>query len=182
MPFFDLDRLIKPEEYISAAETEDELGCVLRMHLCLERFLDEFIEKNIPEEDKKFHLKRQTFAGKLSLTVAYGLAKPIAECIYIINRIRNDFAHKSGIMLKGEDNERLANFVDEITIPFIPSDPSVRTSWIELCATRPGEKMGYGKCGPRIDFVLLCSALLKKSSGWLVVDYVRRNPHLVNPK
>ena len=176
---FDLDALIKPEEFIAAAETEDELGCVLRMHLCLERYLDEFAEKNTPEEDKKFHLKRQTFAGKLSLAVAYGLSKPIAECIYLINRIRNDFAHKGGISLKNDDIAKLADLVDEISVPLVPKEPSVKHSWIELCAARPGEQLGYGKCGARIDFVLVCAALLKKSSGWLVMDYLKRNPHII---
>lgn len=62
-PKFDLDQLIRPDEFIRAAETEDELGCVLRMHLCLEQFLDKFIEEMMPPDHGKFHPKRQSFSG-----------------------------------------------------------------------------------------------------------------------
>jgi hypothetical protein len=177
-PFIDLDALINPDEYIAAAETEDELGCVLRMHLCLERFLDEFTDKVIPLEDRKFHPKRQPFSGKLSLAVAYGLAKPIAESIHTINRMRNKFAHSGGVAITAIETEKLADLVDQIPV-LGHKVPSVRRMWIELVAARPGERFGFGTHGARVDFVLVCSHLLRNASGWLVIDYLRRNPSLV---
>lgn len=178
-PFFDLKELINPEEFIAAAETEDELGCVLRIHLCLERFLDEFIEKIIPAKDKKYHPKRPQFGGKLSLAVAYGLCDHIAESIYIINRIRNDFAHGRGFALSEQDVINISEQVDNIII--IPGEnlPPVRQRWIELCKIRPGEKLGFAKHGARIDFVLACSELLRRAALWIVVHYIRLKPHLM---
>lgn len=178
-PFFDLVDLIRPTDYTAAAETEDELGCVLRMHLCLERFLDEFLEKFIPNEHNKYHTKRQQqFSGKLSLAVAYGLSKPISESIYIINQLRNKFAHKSGSSISSIETEKIADLVDEIKI-LGQKIPPVRTMWIELTLVRPGEKLGFGEHSLRIDFVIVCSELLKRASGWIVLEYVRRNPHLI---
>lgn len=178
-PFFDLDRLITPEYFIAAAETEDELGCVLRIHLCLERFLDEFIEKMAPQKDKKFHPQRPQFGGKLSLAVAYGLCESIAEPICIINKVRNNFAHRSGILLLDADNNNIANCVDQIKVMPEEQGMSVKNRWVELCVIRPGEKLGFGKHGARIDFVIVCSDLLRKATGWMVVEYIRRNPDVL---
>ena len=177
-PFFDLNGLINPEEFIAAAETEDELGCVLRMHLCLERFLDEFAEKIIPDKDKKYHLSRPQFGGKLSLAVAYGLCSHIAESIYVINKIRNDFAHGRGFSISKQDNLKIADEVDKIIILPGENQPPVRQRWIELCKVRPGEKLGFGMHGERIDFVIACSELLRRASLWIVVFYIQLNPHL----
>lgn len=177
-PQFDLHQLIQPDEYLRAAETEDELGCVLRMHLCLEQILDKFIEEMMPLDHKRFHPTRQTFSGKLSLSVAYGLITPLAEAICLVNQIRNRFAHRSGTVLSTQDSERIADLVDKVVILPGKKEPPVRNLWIELCTVRPGEKLGFGEHGARIDFILACSALLRCAAGWMVVEYVRRHPEL----
>ena len=179
-PQFDLDDLIAPDNFIKAAETEDELGCVLRMHLCLERLLDKFLKEMVHKDHKKYHPQRTQFGGKLSLAVAYGLNLSIAEAIYIINQIRNKFAHSGDTSLSECDLNNLANLVD--LVPILPpkEEPPVRSIHIELCKARPGERLIFGKNGSRIDFVIICSSLLRRSSLWMVVEYVRRNPELIN--
>lgn len=178
-PQFDLDQLIQPDEYIRAVETEDELGCVLRMHLCLEQFLDKFIKEMMPPDHKRFHPKRQNFSGELSLSVAYGLITPLAEAIFLVNQIRNHFAHRRGTVLTIQDSEKIADLVDKVVVLPGKKEPPVRNLWIELCTVRPGEKLGFGKHGARIDFILACSALLRRGSGWMVIEYVRRHPELI---
>ena len=178
-PKFDLHQLIHPEEFIRAAETEDELGCVLRMHLCLEQFLDKFIEEMVAPASGKSQSKNLTFSRKLKLSVSYGLADPLAEAISLINQIRNKFAHERGTVLSEEDSQKIADLVDKVAVLPGKKEPPVRDRWIELCVTKPGEKLGFGKHGARIDFVLASSALLRCASGWMVVEYVRRHPELM---
>lgn len=176
VPNLDLNKLLNSDRLIAAAETEDELGCVLRIHLCLESFLGEFLRNFIPEIDKTYHKDRLTFSEKLSLAVAYGIPKSIAEPIKMINKLRNRFAHSDNTPLSDDFNSKLADYIDEIEFPGKDSKFTVRKTYIELCVARPGEKLKFGEHGPRIDFLLMSGHLLGNATKWLVVEYIKKNP------
>lgn len=180
VPLLNLNKLLNSERFLAAAETEDELGCVLRIHLCLESFLEEFLRHFVPKGDKKYHKDRLTFAEKLSLAVAYALPKSIAEPIQIINRLRNRFAHADNNPLNDEINLKLADYIDQIEFPGKDAKWRVRGTYIEFCVARPGEKLKFGEHGARIDFLLASSHLLGNASRWLVMEYIRKNPNAVS--
>jgi hypothetical protein len=180
VPLLNLNKLMNSERFLAAAETEDELGCVLRIHLCLESFLEEFLKHFIAESDQKYHKDRLTFSEKLSLAVAYKLPKSIAEPIQIINRLRNKFAHADNNPLTEELNFRLADHIDQIDFPGKNAEWTVRRTYIEYSTARPGEKLNFGEHGPRIDFLLASSRLLADASRWLVMEYIKQNPNAVS--
>lgn len=177
LPLVNLEKLVSAAKFIAAVETEDELGCVLRIHLCLENYLEEFLKNFIPAEQKKFHKGRPSFSEKLSLAVAYGLCRSIAESIWIINKLRNRFAHIDDSGLTDEINITLAYHVDNIHVSGI--DWLVKKSYIEFCQDRPGEKLKFGEHGPRIDFIIIAGRLLGKATFWLVTEYIKKNPNSV---
>lgn len=79
------DHHIIPEELensnaiIAAAETDDEIGTVLRSHLIVEQFVKYFLKRKRVGEIKTYTIEPSTFAGKLSLSVAFGLPIPLAR-------------------------------------------------------------------------------------------------------
>jgi hypothetical protein len=180
VPSLNLNNLLNSGRLIAAAETEDELGCVVRIHLCLESFLEAYLKHFIPEDEKKYHKDRLTFAEKLSLAVAYRLPKPIAEPIQMINKLRNKFAHADKAPLNDEINLKLADYIDQIEFPGKDSTWTVRRTYIELCVVRPGEKLKFGEHSSRIDFLLVSSHLLANATKWLVMEYIKQNPNAVS--
>lgn len=152
--------------FVKAVETEDELGCVLRMHLILERLLDEFSMCAIPRSHKKYHPVRLTFSGKLSLATSYGLLEEIAEPIYLINKIRNKFAHDANYQLTPDRIDVLTTAVEKIKLSGQEWKP-MSAAYMEI-HSRPGEKLKFGEHGVKLDFILLSGRLVGKFSQWFV--------------
>ena len=176
VPLLDLNKLLNSSRFMTAAETEDELGCVLRIHLCLESFLEEFLKNFVQADHKKYHKDRLSFSEKLSLAVAYDLPLSIAEPIQVVNRLRNRCAHAGDSPLESQLANMLADQVDLIEFPGKDNKFTVKKTYVEFCVGRPGEKLKFGENGPRIDFLLVSSYLLANASRWLVTEYMNRFP------
>ncbi|MFM0557514.1 hypothetical protein P0D69_42220 [Paraburkholderia sediminicola] len=58
----DLNKLMAPAVFIAAAETEDELGCVLRLHLLVERLLNSYVDAKLRGPLTDFVAEPRTFA------------------------------------------------------------------------------------------------------------------------
>ncbi|MFB3301891.1 hypothetical protein [Pseudomonas sp. AMR01] len=156
---FDLavEKVSDVEIIIAAAETEDELGCVLRFHLMLESLLSFYLDEKCQGEVGKYAKPPRDFGQKLGMAAAFGIPMQIAAVIHQVNNMRNKLAHGHSPRLdKGDVKQlaRLVNLMSSIDPEFTP----LEKRYIKLPVKRPGEKLTFGKEGPRIDFLMACTA------------------------
>lgn len=158
----------KPDLLIAAAETEDEVGTVLRIHLAIEQVLVWFINHRLTTELKPYVKEPREFGNKLSIAAAFGLPLPFVRVVHQINVIRNKLAHGSS-ELASDQVEELARQVDklrEIDTSFV----SVKRRFLELPVKRPGERMAFGAHGQRIDFLIAAMAFYGVAMKWAAVE------------
>ncbi|MFM0405288.1 hypothetical protein [Paraburkholderia dipogonis] len=152
-----IQSLMDASVFIAAAETEDEIGCVLRMHLLIERLLTFYVETKIDGPIADYVAKPKTFAATLSLAVVFGYPLPLAAVMKKVNRIRNEFAHNANASLTEPDMKELERLVDNLTA-IDSSFAPLKRRYIELPKTRPGEKIGYLSDSRRVDFLIATTA------------------------
>lgn len=152
---------------IDAAETEDEIGAVLRVHLALERVLTFYVAGAIPKEAR--HLMRMpgNFSGKLAMATGLGLPLPIATACQHVNKIRNKLAHEAGDTLHKKDIDNLMQAVNAAGA-LEETWTSVERQSLELTQKRPGVFLKYGEQGSRIDFILCSMSLYGAMLRWVI--------------
>lgn len=157
---FGVNRLVR------AAETEDEVGTVLRIHLAMDQILNHFIRQCI-NNDLKPYIEKPRYTGqRITLSAAFGLPLPFIGAAYEINKIRNDIAHEDLEFTSGAIRQftlkvdRLVN-VDRQFTP-------LAGRYIELPATHPGRKFIFGKNGARLDFLIASFAFLDVLARWMI--------------
>ncbi|AEF99017.1 hypothetical protein [Methylomonas methanica] len=154
----------KPDLLIAAAETEDEVGTVLRIHLAVEQVLVWYINHKKATELKPYVKEPREFGNKLSLAAAFGLPVAFVRVIHQINNIRNKLAHGDS-ELSADQVQELARQVDklvEIDNSFVP----LSKRYIELPVKRPGERMVFGVSGTRLDFLIATMAFYGVAMNW----------------
>lgn len=169
----DIKELAKFQTIIAAAETDDELGTVLRLHLAVEQLLVFYIREKSHGEISKYAKSPRDFGGKLSLATAFGLPIPIARAIYQINVIRNKLAHEPDASIQDGDLKELAravNSLSEIDKNFTP----VEKRYIELAVKRSRERLVFGAGGNRIDFVICAFSFYATTMQWIIKDAAYR--------
>lgn len=155
---------------IGAAETEDDLGTVLRLHLAMEQLLNIYLDQKIVEDLKPYVRTPQEFARKLSLSAAFGLPISLVAALHQINRIRNELAHgKSSCLGKADVAEliRKVNYLADID----PTQKPLDRMYIELTQKNPGERVGLGQKGERFDFLLASMSLYIFAVKWMLVSF-----------
>ncbi|MDG9883011.1 hypothetical protein N7650_09210 [Pseudomonas sp. GD04058] len=152
-----------------AAETDDELGSVLRFHLATESILSFYISEKTQGEISKYVKEPRDFGTKLSIATALGLPLPLARVIHQINAIRNKLAHKPDTSINDGDLKEMArcvNKLSEIDVNFVP----LEKLYIELPVKFPNQKISFGTNGNRIDFMLAGLAFYRSAVQWVVQD------------
>ena len=98
------------ESLISAVNSEDDLGKVIRAHIVIESLLNQIIELNV--KDISFLNKVDlTYMQKVNLSLALGYNKNWASALQSIATIRNGFAHKPrGVLNKSDVNNLYKSF------------------------------------------------------------------------
>lgn len=145
--------------FIAAAETEDEIGCVLRLHLLIERLLTFYVEAKRKGPIADYVPSPRNYAAKLSLSVLLGCPIPLAAVMKQINKMRNELAHDANASLTESGMKELKRLVDDLSSIY-PMFAPLEKRYIELPVTRPGERVGYGTDSRRIDFLIAASAFL----------------------
>ncbi|MGP2965964.1 hypothetical protein [Serratia ureilytica] len=157
--------------FTSISDNEDELSCVLRIHLLSERLLDAWISSSIGVEDlfenaKDERLKfRLTFALKLALAKKLGFPNEFVKCLQILNTRRNDFAHRYDCEpLSDSDIEKMATAIrsypapekaisiDEVNFQVFTQDGKPLTPFLFKSATTP----------KRIKLLIIYAAILAR--------------------
>lgn len=164
-----VEELANTEILIAAAETEDEMGCVLRFHLMLERLLAFYLREKCKGEIAIYAKPPRDFGQKLGLATAFGLPLQIAAVIHHVNGMRNKLAHGSKSAIdKGDIQQlsRLVNLLSAIDPEFHP----VEKRYIIIYSKNPDEKIKYGTGEPRIDFLIASLAFWTVSTKALVME------------
>lgn len=108
---YDLDTII------ALINTKDLIGAVLRIHFCLEEFLNIWCDKITICEDF-FNLGRGKYIGfdmKLAISKKLGLPSDLAEVFMLFNRVRNKFAHKTNVVITDDELNSIRYAIDRIT-------------------------------------------------------------------
>ena len=173
----DLEKMFDLKMFIDAAETEDDIGCLLRVHLVTEQLLDFYIAKK-SQGELGTYTTAHTFGPKLGLAVAFGFPLPLAASSHQLNKIRNDVAHrKTDALAKDQVKQfgRCVNRISEIDENFSP----VERRYIQV-PKRHGEKqVRYGEGDTHTDFLLAATAFLGVAQRWIAMDAIGR--HLEQP-
>jgi hypothetical protein len=160
--WFDTDKLIQ------AAETEDEIGLVLRMHLALDKVFDHYLSSRITSELAPYIKIPKYSAQKIPLAALMGMPLPFLASARELNGIRNGLAHDDGILTKDRVGQ-FARQVDSIKSIDASFDPLAKR-YVELSRLRPGEKQSFGVSGVRVDFLIASSVLVATMARWVVAQ------------
>ncbi|MFM0058547.1 hypothetical protein PQR64_23275 [Paraburkholderia phytofirmans] len=155
----DLRTLLNPGTIIAAAETDDEIGCVLRLHLQVEQLLVVYLSTKLKAPITEYVQEPQEFSRKLALAVAFGFPLPFAAVAKQVNRIRNELAHRDGKSLEGPQVKTLGQTVDKLSSMASNFEPMAKRKF-ELTKKAPGEVVTFGTGNLRVDFALAVFAFL----------------------
>lgn len=134
----DISAAYNLETIFALIETKDLLGAVLRVHFCLEEFLNIWCDK-ITGCDDFFDLgkgKYIMFDMKLSISKKLGLPSELAEVFTLFNRIRNKFAHKTNISITDDELNNIRYAIDRIRTYGSPMPKMDDPSWRGLFDNR----------------------------------------------
>ncbi|EKF9835895.1 hypothetical protein O1D37_003623 [Vibrio cholerae] len=151
---------------VLAAETEDELGTVLRIHGVLEELLDVFLSSKTQGDVAKIVKIPRDFGAKLSLSTAFGLPLSQALVIHQFNVIRNKLAHAKSQSINKGDLIQLARLTESIASNDAEFTP-IKSRYIEFPSKNPGQKLAFGEHGNRIDFVITFFVFYSFLEKWL---------------
>jgi hypothetical protein len=156
---------------IACAETEDEVGCVLRLHFLLESLLNFYLERAISKEQWTYVNKwigpRSPFAQKLAFAIAYKFPVAYASAFREVNTIRNALAHQSSSALSQDKVDQLGRMVNraaEVNTNFVP----LGKRYISIAKLHGDRKVGYRKEGPRMDFLIAGFVFCGEAASWVL--------------
>lgn len=168
-----VEQLFDMEGILRAVETDDELACVLRFHLLLERSLNFYIDRHRVGELKTYIPDSWQYSQKLGTAVAFGLPPALAATYYQINKMRNAVAHGATFDLDAKGVEQLArcvNRLSEIDGAFKP----VQAQYISIHKHHQGRNVAFGEAGTRMDFVLCAMVFLSFAAQWMMESAIRQ--------
>ncbi|ALR36006.1 hypothetical protein LV28_22885 [Pandoraea pnomenusa] len=167
---FDLGTLLDGDILILAAETEDDIGCILRLHLQVEQMLDFYLSIKRTADIAPFVREPRDFSGKLSISVALGLPLSFASVAKEVNSIRNRLAHEHKATINPDAVKQLVRTVNAVRT-LLPDLQPVERRWIELPQKRPNKRYTYGEGEYRLDFFLAVAAFLGAAVPWLITQF-----------
>lgn len=157
--------------FLRAAETDDELGTVLRLHLLIETYLEVVRDVLVPQEVKQFAPEPSTVGGKLAQAAVAGLPVPLAAVMQQIGKMRNKLAHRDESGIDAGDMKQLARLVNLLQ-PLAPNSEEwkpIEKGYLELPQKYPGKRWLFGGGDLRADFVMCFGKLWYVAMAWLIV-------------
>ena len=147
-----VDGLININVLIAGFETDDEIGCALRLHLAFEKLIEFYIKNTATQEALKFIENTNEYSEKLKRAVLLGLPLKIAEVGKHLGQIRNKMAHEQA-SINPDKVKVLIKSVDEMLSATEESTPIAKRK-MEISAKLPGETIMLGTHGNMYDFML----------------------------
>ncbi|MER5232713.1 hypothetical protein KDV93_22445 [Serratia ureilytica] len=112
----DFGYFLDVKKYKAITNHDDESIAILKLSLMLENYLSILINNLRKEGTERFVKDGKYFAQKLEVSVALGLPVALAEPIYLINKIRNKFAHHLDYEISDRDVENIISLVSKIKV------------------------------------------------------------------
>lgn len=174
----DFAKFIDPEYYAEIIKGNDEVGCLLRLQLISERFLDVYLSERIPADARSFFQKNKNgaflkyFNEKLMISISFGLPVELGESLRYLNKIRNEFGHNLDKKLNAQELKEYMALVDgfryKAAVPYAAETPIKDV--VVLC---DGKHLNYSD-GFAIGFVISTFCLMTRAGLWLVSDLQSR--------
>lgn len=112
----DFGFFLDPKHYAPLLSVNDESAVLTKLSLILENFLVVYIDNvRDPETSKYIYASRKYFAPKLELCVALGLPVPLADVMFAINALRNQYAHDIQRVMTSNDVDKIERLLSNIT-------------------------------------------------------------------
>jgi len=149
---------------ISASETDDAIGTIVRIHLIVEEIITRYLEACVSGELKEFVKQPREFTPKLHLAAAFGMPVPIVRVAHRLNVIRNKLAHRLSDLDSGDlkQLEIAVNRLSEVDPSFLP----LEKRYIELPKKSPGVRRAYGS-DEHVNLIIASVAFYFIASQWL---------------
>ncbi|MEE5131401.1 hypothetical protein V2J82_13205 [Pseudomonas alliivorans] len=174
----DFGKFIDPKYYADIIAGNDEVGCILRLQLISERFLEVYLSERVPDESRKFFPKGKNgtiltyFKEKLMVAIAYGLPAQLGDPLNCLNKIRNDFGHNFERTFNQSDLDNyiklVENFKHKAPVPYLGEGPIK-----DMAIQSDGKRLTYAD-GLAVGFVIATYSLMIKAGLWLVDDLQSR--------
>lgn len=157
--------------FLRAAETDDELGTVLRLHLLLEAYLEVARDVLLAPDVRKFTPTPRNFADKLGYVAVAGLPVVLAAVAHQVNTMRNKLAHRDEKGIDAGDMKQLARLVNQLRpLSHSPADwKPIEKGYLELPKKHPGQRWLFGGGSLRADFVMCFGKFWAVAMRWLVI-------------
>lgn len=156
---------------LRAAETDDELGTVLRLHLLIETYLEAARDVLLQSDVKRFVGEPRNFGDKLGYAAVAGLPVPLVAVMHHIGKMRNKLAHRDESGIDAGDIKQLARLVN--LLQPLTSNPEewkpIEKGYLELPQKFPGKRWAFGGGDLRADFVMCFGKLWYVAMAWLIV-------------
>lgn len=149
---------------VTAFESEDEVGTVLRTHLVFEKFLDWTFDHFVTGELKTCVQRPTNFRGKVSMAAALGLPVALATAVNQLNNVRNDLAHRME-KINSSQTQQFGRDVDKLA-SLHPGFRPLAQRTVEFQFKNPGVIHKYGSGNARLDFVIASMAMLTVAVAW----------------
>ena len=170
----DLERALDKELIKGIVDTPDLIGCVLRVHFCLEEILNLWCNK-VTSTDNLFDTGSFiNFDTKLAIAKNLGLPADIANVFKQINIIRNKYAHRSAYILEENVLNSLKDNVDKIITPE-KMDKIESFSIHPTIAFGQAVKVTWKEADIRLKFILVYFVFLIKLIHRLQLEFFNRN-------
>lgn len=117
----DLAAAFNTETINALINTKDLIGAVLRIHFCLEEFLNVWCSKITQCENFFDFNDRVSFEMKLAIAKKLGLSNELHAIFKVINKIRNKFAHKTNVEISDQELNDIRHAINRI--PSYGSEP-----------------------------------------------------------
>ena len=129
-------------ETISAlTQTKDLIGAVLRIHFCLEEFLNVWSSKITKCENFFDFSNRVSFEMKLSISKKLGLPDELHAVFKIINKIRNKLAHNTNIEISDQDLDDIRHAINKV--PSYGSEAMPKIIGSSVCGCVDGRDLSW---------------------------------------
>ena len=160
------DGLIPLSIMVNAAETDDQVGALLRFHLLIERLLVVFLEFKISE--KKLDQVPRLFGKKIEKAESLDLPKKICDVIRCINDLRNSIAHIiNGKFTDTLDNEILQDLKNKVgELHWVKNIGGIDDVQLSL-PLKSGEKVFNINENPVTDLIILALSLLVEMTQYI---------------
>lgn len=171
------NKFVDESNYTNIISINDEAGCILKLQLIAENFLEVYLDERIPKDRKKFFMKRgeilKYFDEKLMISIAFGLPVELAEVLKYLNKVRNDFGHDFDRKLSSDDLNKFIDLAEffkvKTTAPYL-GDEDIRGTYIQVSGKNLSPKDGL-----IAGFGIATYCLMIRAGVWLANDLNKRD-------